>query len=256
MAISVSVSSGLSPAGVPRIRIQIDGASGSTAEVARVDEYTSTTRPVRQGSPAALVSGSAVIYDYESVFGNMVHYVVTDSASQTGTSGSVYVYVAVPWLIHPGDPEKSIPLSVTTWPTWTRAISQGVFQPINRVNQVVVSSLRQSRTGDLIVYTETAQQRDAMARILADGSPLLIRGSNEGAGTFWVSVADVTQEPAGVDLAGYMIWTLSLTEVDAPPQRSLPPVSYSTSTAWFTSYADALEAAPTYADRIGGSWIG
>jgi hypothetical protein len=253
VALAVAVNPETSPAGVPRIRIAITGASGSSAEVARVDESASTTTPVRQGMPAALVGGAATIYDYEAVFGNWVHYTATDS-SATATTGSTYQTASTPWLIHPGQPEKSVPLTVSQWPTWSRPIQRAIYQPMSRPNRVVVASMRSSREGDLIVYTATAQQRDALAAVLADGSALLIKGQNEGAGTFWVSVGDAGQAPAGVDLRGYHLWTLPLIEVDAPPGRALPPVTYGLATATFASYAHSLAVAPTYADRIGGAW--
>jgi hypothetical protein len=255
MALTVTASAETSPAGVPRVRVAITGASGASAEVSRVDETTPSTAPVRQGSPAALVGGAATIYDYEAVFGDWVHYTVTDGASATATSGSVYQSAAGPWLVHPGQPEKSVPLSVTRWPAWTRPIQRGVYQPMSRPNRVVVSAMRQSREGELVAYTVTAQQRDTLAAVLADGSALLIKGTGaEGAGTYWVSVGDVDYEPAGSDLRGYTVWTLPLIEVDSPPGRALPPVSYGLATATFDSYAHAQAIAPTYADRIGGAW--
>lgn len=254
MALAATVSAETSPAGVPRIRIAITGSSGSTAEVSRVDETAATTAPVRQGSPAALTGGAATIYDYEAVFGNWVHYIVT-GASATVTTGSVYHSAATPWLVHPGQPEKSVPLTVTRWPAWSTPIQRGIYQPLGRPNRVVVSGMRQSREGDLVIYTATSQQRDALAAVLADGSALLIKGTaTEGAGTYWVSVGDAERDPAGVDLRGYTVWTLPLIEVDSPPGRALPPVTYGLATATFASYAHAQAIAPTYADRIGGSW--
>ena len=252
--VAITASAETSPAGIPRMRLAITGGSGSTATVYRGDEVTSQNVAVRQGNPAALVSGAATIYDYEATFGNYVHYDVTDAGSFTARSASVYLWAGVPWLVHPGRPDLSVPLAVTQWPAWSRPIVRGVFQPIGRVRRVVVSGLRQSKEGDLAVYTSSETERAALEAILADGSPLLLKGSSEGAGTYWVSVGDVTGAPAGVDLRGYTTWTLPLVEVDAPPAKALPPVTYSQATVAFINYASSAAAAPAYADRIAGTW--
>lgn len=254
MAVSITATPNVSPSGVPRVRLVVAGATSTSVNVYRQDP-DGRTLPVRQGSPVVVASGGATIYDYEAAFDLPATYTVQDgstiaaSAAVTATSGGVA------WLVHPGMPEMSVPLGVLEWPKWKLPVDRGVFAPIGRKNRVVVSARRQSGEGDLGVYTASAAAGEALDNILADGTALLLKGTEtEGAGTRWVSVGDVDRQPIEVDLRTFIVWTLPLIEVDSPAGNALPPVTYADANATFFNYQQATARARTYVDRIGGQW--
>lgn len=243
----------VSPRGVPRIRLDVTG-TGPTVDVFRVNPDGRTVQ-VRQGLAVVLIAGSVTIYDYEAPFDLAVSYFVVDGATTAFSRAVTEPSEGVSWLIHPGQPELSVPLAVLEWPTWKRPIDRGVFAPIGRANRVVVSQRRQSVEGDLVLYTATAPQSQAMESVLADGTTLLLKGTDtEGAGTRYVAVGDVAQQPTEVDLRQFTVWTLPLIEVDGPAGGALAPATYSDASATFSSYSQATTVAPTYADRSGGAW--
>lgn len=263
MARSLTASLNTSPAGVPRVKVDVswgDAPLPSQVRLYRVDP-DGTRRVVRQGDPL-LVSGSPRIgtaYDYEAPFDLAVTYVAVKedtglevaSGSVTSTSGGI------PWLIHPGLPELSQPLTVGSWPTWTRAVLRGTFQPIGRKYPVVVSSRRLAESGDLVVYTASTVAHDALLKVLDAGVPLFLKGTSaEGSGTRWVSVGDLVSSPIedgpGSLVTGFVVHGLPLQVVDSPSGQALAAWTYAQSSSAFTSYADALTKAATYAARTAG----
>jgi hypothetical protein len=229
------------------------GGQTYSVDVYRTDPDGRTVE-VRQ-APIRLSAGAAILYDYEGSIDQAVSYQTSYGGQTETVSGVVLSTNGVPWLIHPGQPELSRPLGVLTWPTWKRPVDQGVFQPIGRKFRIVVSTRRQSVEGDLQVFTESGPDTQGMEAILADGVALLLKGTAaENAGTRWVSVGDVTQQPFEVDLTAFAVWTLPLVEVDAPSGNALPPATYADASATFFSYSQAQAKAPTYADRSGGLW--
>lgn len=242
--------------GIPRVKLDVTGAAGSTITIYRTDPDGSIVA-VREADPIeGFVAPSGTVYDYEAPSDAAVTYKVIDGAT-TATSGSVTSSSGgVPFLIHPGLPLLSVPLTtVLEWPTWTRPIVTGLFQPIGRRLRVGVSTRRQSVEGTLVVATGDATSRAAMEAILADGTTLLLKGSSkEHAATRWVAIGDVTEQPHELDLRTWNVWTLPLVEVDRPAGTALPPVTYADVVSTFATYAAMEAAVPTYADLVGGAW--
>lgn len=254
MAVTLSATPDASPSGVPRVRLAVTGASSPSVSVYRQDPDGRTVT-VRQGSPVIVTSGGVTIYDYEAPFDESVTFSVQDGSAIAYSAAVTLTSGGVPWLVHPGMPELSVPLGVMEWPKWRLPVARGVFAPIGRKHRVVVASRRQSGEGDLSVYTASAAAGDALDAILADGTALLLKGTQvEGAGTRWVSVGDVDREPVEVDLRAFIVWNLPLIEVDAPAGNALPPATYADANATFFNYQQATARAATYADRIGGQW--
>lgn len=255
MALAITASTEVSSGGVPRVRLDVSGAVGTTIYVYRTDPDGSVVT-VRQGDPIeGFAPPAGTIYDYEAPFDQAVTYKAVDGSS-TATSGAVTASSGgTPWLIHPGLPLNSVPLAVLDWPTWTRPIETGVFQPIGRRLRVAVATRRQSVEGTLTAYTDSPTTRAALEALLDDGSPLLLKGtSRENAGSLWVAVGDVEEKPVEVDLREFAVWTLPLTEVDRPAGAALAPATFGDADGTFASFS-ALEAAcPTFADLNGGAW--
>lgn len=255
MALSLTATPETSPSGIPRVRLVVAGATGPQVYIYRRDP-NGRTLTVRQASPGTLAGTGLTVYDYEAPFDADVSYSVQDGSATAYTAGYVTLTSAgTTWLVHPGMPELSVPLHVLEWPTWTRPVVRGIFTPLGRTNRVVISSRRFSVEGTLQTYTASANDRAAVLAILADGSALLLKGTEtEGAGTRWVSVGDVDETPVELDLREFTLWSLPLIEVDAPSGRALPPATYADASATFYDYAQASAQATTYADRTGGEW--
>lgn len=253
VTLTAEVASGFVP---PRVKIDGFGFTGPTVTVYRVDPDGSRS-VVRQGNPATVTLSDFSIYDYEAPFDVSVSYEVDDggtvSASSTVTSDSG----GRPWLVHPGQPTiKSTPLDVLDWPSWTRPITRGSFQGVNRREPIVVSQRRSAELGDLTVYTEGGSARSALLDAIDEGDALLLKGtSREGAGSRWVSIGDVEETPHELELSGFVSWLLPVQVVAEPSGFSLVAVSYADASGVFATYADALVQAPTYADRSGGEWL-
>ena len=258
MVLALTASTEVSSSGIPRVRLAVSGAATAEVYVDRLDPDGRVVS-VRSADPAVTSGGALVVFDYEAAFDVAVSYTVRDTDTSPGSDTSAPVTLTsggVAWIVHPGLPATlSVPLGVLEWPTWSRPVQRGVFQPIGRKFPVVVSSRRGGESGDLVVYTSSHESRDAMEAILSDGLPLLLKGtSTENAGTRWVSVGDVSEQPFEADLRGFIGWILPLVAVDSPAGSALPAVTYADASAAFFSYAVALSQAPTYADRSGGEW--
>lgn len=253
MPLTLAASAEISPSGVPRVRLEVDGAVNSQVTVSRQDPSGAWT-PVRSADPLNL-AGSGTAFDYEAPFDETVLYEVDDAGTTAQSAPVSSVSGGVPWLLHPGRPEESVRLQVVEWPTWKHPIERGVFAPIGRKRRVVVGSVRLSPEGDLVLYTSAHDTTDALEAILADGTPLLLKGTRtENAGTRWVSVGEVTQQPVEIDLRAFTLWTLPLVEVDRPEGVSVAAATYADSTAAFGTYANAKVLAPTYEDRTAGNY--
>jgi hypothetical protein len=123
------------------------------------------------------------------------------------------------WLKDPGLPARSTKAVVgTPLPTWTRPARQGVNQVRGRSRPVVISDVRGSRSGSIVLVTETEGEKDALWWVLDSGGPLLLQWPpGWGQDDMYVSVGDVDEAPI-TGHAEHMdrAWTLPLTEVDRP----------------------------------------
>ncbi|MBQ1163675.1 hypothetical protein KBZ21_37385, partial [Streptomyces sp. A73] len=66
------------------------------------------------------------------------------------------------WLTDPARPGVGLRVLVTQAPEWKAALEQTVYRVRQRSTPIVLADVRQSREGDLVGWTETDQQRDAL----------------------------------------------------------------------------------------------
>jgi hypothetical protein len=114
--------------------------------------------PVRtlDGNPLTLTTSGAnrigLLYDYEMPYGSPVTY--STQETPTSTSAEVTVNSSRAWLIHPGVPSLSMPITVADWAARTRKVVRGVFQPMGRSTHVVVADgTRKASEYNLTVLT-------------------------------------------------------------------------------------------------------
>lgn len=208
----------------PRVRLDISAFTGSTVgHVTRIDAAGGVAK-VRAGDPVALTSGAAVLYDYEAKFGQAFTYTIyTDAGVGLNgmTSNSVTLAVYTPWLLHPGVPNLSQKVTISSMGDQTLDATRGVHTVLGRADPIVITDgVRRSPTFDLTLRTKSDAAEAGLLTLLQDGSPLLLQatyGTMKGTSYNWVSVGAVTR----VDMVPFfdntdVQWTLPCTVTSAP----------------------------------------
>lgn len=247
----------------PRVRLDVtDTGSPSifSTTVMRLNPDGRTV-PVRtnDGNPLTLsTSGSdrvGLIYDYEPPFGAAVSYLTLESA------GTVSTQVTVPetrvWLIHPGVPELSMPITVARFGTRSRKTARGVHYPMGRATPVVqTDGARKAAEYALSVVTFTDDERRDLETLLEDSGALLLNvpaSKGWGVSAEYVSVGDI-QEERQVQFAGdpLRVWSLPCTVIDRPAGGSQAERTYVDVLGDNVTYASLMTKYPTYLALLAG----
>lgn len=213
--------------------IQVIARELEVGDLITVERIVGATATLVRG-PAGLLQGtviasdSMVIEDYEAPLGGPVSYQVTTTNSD-GLTGVTYRSLDVPVTLDPGDtnyvwlkdpsrPQANLKVMVRKAPEWKQPIPQAAYRVRGRPNTVVHSDVRGGREGDLVAWTESDEQREALRFLLSMGNVLLWQAApGMGETDVYVSVAE-TAFPRISDYAPepWREWTLPLTEVDMP----------------------------------------
>jgi hypothetical protein len=246
----------------PRVRLDVTDIGSPNllqVTVTRLDPDGRTT-PVRtnDGEPLTLTTAGAnrvgLLYDYEAPYGSAVSYSTVESP--TTTSAEVTVAEGRVWIIHPGVPPLSMPVSVATMGNRLRAVNRGVFKPLGRKSAIVVTDgARKAPEGTIELNTFTPAEAAAFEALTDDAAVLLLNipaTLNWGVAPSYVSLGDL-EEGRLVDYAGepQRLHTLPYMVVDRPAGGTTAARSY-VDLLTFASYADLLVAYPTYLDLLAG----
>jgi hypothetical protein len=227
------------------------------------------TRTLVRG-PGGLLSGtpitaeSMVIEDYEAPLGVEVSYWLVIlkpdgvSVRRTADLGGVTIPfddINLCWLKDPGRPQRNLLLTVQTGPEWARPVEQGAYVVKNRRNKVTLSGLRNGREGDLVVWTQSDDERTALDWLLDSGATLLWQTHpSAGEGNVYVSIGQVAKARAGQPAYDpWRTWTLPLVEADMPVTVG---VAGSAGRTWqdvltgFATWADVLAAYSSWEDVL------
>jgi hypothetical protein len=227
---------------LPATELTADDPSASTTLVLR-ELSTSTTmtlyRVLSDGSKTLvrgrsglidgepIVSDSYTVQDYEAPLGVPVFYRAEFYSTPTGLLTSYRTTSPVTldpgdrnyvWLKDPYRPQLNMRVLVKSAPDWQQPIDQTVHRVRGRQNAVVLSGVRSGREGDLVVWTQSDGERDALRYLLASGGVLLWQSApGMGESDVYVSVAN-SAAPRVSPYApeAWREWTLPLTEVDRP----------------------------------------
>lgn len=248
----------------PRVRLDVTDTGSSPAHfsttVTRLDpDGRTVTVRTSDGNPLVLTtSGSSrvgLFYDYEMPYGALVSYSTVESPSVRS------VEVSVPetrvWLIHPGVPELSCPVTVASIGDRTRIVQRGVHRPMGRAAPVVqTDGARKSAEYVLSVLTFTDSERADLDDLFSDAGALLLNkpaSKTWGAPSEYVSVGDVV-EARVARYAGEAMrtWGLPLTVIDRPEGGSQAERTYLDVLADHPTYASLLTAYATYLDLLAG----
>lgn len=122
------------------------------------------------------------------------------------------------WLKDPLRPILNRRVLVKQAPDWSQPIDQSVYRVRGRTNAVVLSGVRSGREGDLVVWTQSDDERAAIRFLLATGNVLLWQSApGMGEDDVYVSVADIQGSRVSTYAPEpWREWKLPLTEVDRP----------------------------------------
>lgn len=190
----------------PRVQLSVStNTSGKTSSsLLRVAADGSTERVrTTDGLAVPLSGGSGTAFDYDAPFGLPVSYRDADEGS---ASAPVTLAVAVPWLLHPGKPQLSMPVSVAEFGDRTYEATRTLLQPLGRSTAIpITDGARKAPSGTIQFRTRTLAELTAFTALLADQSALLFNvppALGWGVATGWVSIGQVTEERIVTPFAG------------------------------------------------------
>ncbi|MFF5285181.1 hypothetical protein [Streptomyces sp. NPDC013171] len=202
-------------------------------------DYTITVWRVTPDGQRTLVRGAAglldrtlitsdvlVVEDYEAPLGVTVRYEM-EMRDATGVVRATRTFVPTPidpgdpllcWIKDPGLPQLNCQAMVASPPEWTRPIEQVVHRVKGRARPVVHSQVRGDYEGQLVVWTRTDDETNALNHVLDSGGVLFLQfapGWHES--DRYVSVGETPLPrvvPDGEE--EQRTWTLPLVTVDMP----------------------------------------
>lgn len=238
----------------PRVLLSLSGLAGQTVTVVRTDAQGNTA-PVRSANPAPTVAGAWVGFDYEAPFNVPVTYTATTETGATVTTPTRTLFVASPWLIHPGIPELSRAVTVMEISDKTTSVNQGVHYPLGRSNPIVISDgVRRGSSFTVTMKTVSQYEAQSLNALLADASVLLLQVAYPftGIGNYWwVSVGEVVTSTLSRDYGdSSRKWVLPCTITDAPVGLLQAVYTYADLQAEYPVYSDVKANFATYRDLV------
>ncbi|MGW4028258.1 hypothetical protein ACWEFL_02880 [Streptomyces sp. NPDC004838] len=201
-------------------------------ELLTVWRVTQDGRRTLVRGPGGLISGVPittdlqVVEDYEAPLGVPVHYLIESRTPgsplvETRRTATVTLEPGDPeycWLKDPGRPHRNMQIMVGRAPDWTEPITQADHRVRGRTNAVTLSDVRGGPEGDLVLYTQTDDERDRLRLLLSSGAVLLWQTvPGRGEPDTYVSVGQVARPRAGGDAEDpWRVWTLPLRQADMP----------------------------------------
>jgi hypothetical protein len=125
-----------------------------------------------------------VAYDYDGLNGVDSSYRAralhtfstgTNSASAWSATGTEGWSSALWFLKHPYDPDLNLGVIPRSQPSARRTSRQGVFNPLNRVDPIIIADKRTGWQGELVLRVDDVATRAALDALLEDSVPLLLQ---------------------------------------------------------------------------------
>jgi hypothetical protein len=253
---TISVVATAQPSNVPP-RVKVDITDSGTPAITSVTvirtDASGNVTPVRtlDGNPLTLTtSGSnrvGTLYDYEMPLGQAVTYSTNEYPA--GVSSAVTVNSTSVWLVHPGNPAKSVTLDlrINSFDTQERTATVGVFYPMGRANPVVITDgRRHGRTSTIIAGTDTFAQLTALHSLIDDAGVLFLNPPPAlalGVDPSYIAVLDV-QEKRRTDIGSdpYRDLTMPYVVVDRPAGGSQALWTWANVMATYSSWTAVMAA--------------
>lgn len=191
---------------VGRILLEVADPGGGAAttdyfEIQASYDGGATWRQIRTPSGDGLITGGDA-WDWEAPNGTLATYrarALHDyagagygysdwvEASATWTSSDV-------WIKHPTAPGLNLRIAwgdVLSFAGTTRTARTGIFQPLGATYPVAIGDTRSSEAGELVVLSDSADERDAIDVLLAQSVPLLLQFPPlDDEPDRWISIGD------------------------------------------------------------------
>lgn len=174
----------------------------------------------------SITTDTMVIEDYEAPLGTPFSYLIelvdpADLSVDSRTSSSVTIphdNINLAWLKDPGYPQRNLTVLVQRAPDWTRPIEQATYIVRGRRDKVMLSGLRQGLEGDLLIWTQSDEERTQLHWLLDSGNVLLWQAApGMGVADMYVNVGQITEgRTGGTAMDLWRAWTLPLVEADMP----------------------------------------
>lgn len=250
---TLSLAANVDLVGTPVVQVVVTdtGTPAITAvTVTRTDALGNVARVrTEDGSSLALNTSGSVrvgtLYDYEAPFGVPVTYSTT--LQPLATSAAVTVDIEESWLIHPGVPERSMPIVLLkgSFDDESEDVLAGVFFPLGRRNAVAITDgKRKAPSGSITVETADGPERNRLKDLLADAFPLLLNvppSTGLDVDTAYVHIGAIRRSrPSSVGSDPQRNWTLPYQVVDMPVGGS--------QSQW--TWTDVIESSPSWTDLM------
>jgi hypothetical protein len=273
-SIDVSADPTTSP---PRVVIFVNNCSGTTAQIYRTDPSGSQT-PVRGGDPATLASGQWVGFDYEAPYNQSVTYtIVPDDLSTPATSPAAALLSEQAWLIHPGVPSLSLPVTGILLTDDQSDSGTALHAPLGRPDPIPISDGARKtpafqvsfRTGGSVLsypggftfpgvmtFPGAQNQNDQLTAILQDSSPLLLQivyPFTDISAYRWVSVGRVNIARVTMQFGDQQrVWTLDCTQITRPAGGIAAQRTWADVLAEAGTWQDEMNKYPTWTGVVTG----
>jgi hypothetical protein len=228
----------------------------STLTLSRVSPSGSSANV--RGAVGVTVSGSTyTARDYEIPLGLTVTYTATAYTAGGAVSATATATFTIPyadceaWLCDLARPTNSVKLELESLRELDYLVPSGVHRVLDRRSPVVVALPAWTPAAELIVLTETLDERDQVRNLLGTGYPFLVRTAPElGIGNAYFALTEFVEERfLQLGTAPERRFRVACVQIERPSPSiyaPIPPNIYSAVKATYATYTALKAANATY----------
>jgi len=234
------------PAAAATYTIQRSSPSGNTAGV--------------RGHTNATVGGVTEIIarDYEIPLNVPVVYTATvyDSTGAVLDTGTAAAFTVTwtqcdSWLVDLARPTNSITVTIESFTDLTFDLASGVHRILNRRDPVLTTLPAWTPSGELVVLSDTLDERDQVRALLGNGYPVLLRTSPDlGIGNMYLGVTAFIEERflqlGAQPERRFRNQVVQVVRPDPTLFAPLAPNTYANVKATYATYGDLKAGVGTY----------
>lgn len=231
------------PAGADTFTIERTSPSGSVAGV--------------RGAVDAPVTGTSLtVRDFEVPLDTSVTYALTvyDGTTVVGTASAIFRVdygLCDAWLVDIARPTNSLVVTIESFAELAYAIPSGIHRVLDRRAPVVVALPGWTPSAELIVLTDTLDDRDKARYLLGSGYPFLLRTNpDQGVGNIYLALTDFVEERfLSLGEQPERRFRIACVQVERPDPAvyvPLAPNTYTNVKATYASYTALTAAVASY----------
>ena len=261
MALTITVT--LDPARAAAL-IDVAGLTGATYTIER-QSPSGNTAGVRGHVDAPVDAAEVTARDYEAPLNVDLVYTATDYAQDgttvsTATAASFTVdwVLCESWLVDLARPTNSLPLVIQSLDQLTFDLANGVHRVLDRRDPVLTTLPAYTPAGELVLLTDTLEQRDMVRAILGNGYPVLLRTSPDmGIGNLYLGLTTFAEERfltlGNRPERRFRAQVVQVARPDPAAYVPLPPNTFQNVNDTYPDFA-ALKAAVGTFDQLAYTW--